>query len=518
MRRQTSFAAVVLLLAGVLSLAGRYLWPMAVQRLDSRRVAQTSDATVSTTFHIGGDGYLGYWFLVSPDLRREAARRGIGLAFDDDGGAYADRLAKFAAGGYDAIVLPINSYLQHGEAHRFPGAIVLAIAESRGADGIVAFADKIPGGKVTELDDARLTIVYTRESPSSFLLDLTIADFELANLAGSRAWRAEVAGVGDVLKRAQRHEGDAFVLWEPELSQALRDVPELRYVWGSDKFVGYIKDVLVVRREVLQSREADVTALLSTYFRVMDAYAADRERMLADITQSTGLRPQVAEAMLGKIDWYDAYENASQEFGVQTGVNLPVTEGVVRTIIACTDVLRRTGAVKRDPLGGDPYQIVNSSLVKKVIEEMPRAVGPHGQTASAFAPLDADAWRSLREIGMLRVEPITFQAGTQLLDDDGKAQVDRIAELLVNNYPAYRVAVRGHTGPGDEAANLELSQMRAEVVVQYLQAVHAMPAGRLHAEGRGSSEPPPRRPGESERAYGYRLPRVEFVLLQASKL
>jgi outer membrane protein OmpA-like peptidoglycan-associated protein len=222
--------------------------------------------------------------------------------------------------------------------------------------------------------------------------------------------------------------------------------------------------------------------------------------------------------MRAKIDWYDAYENASQQFGVQTGVNLPVTEGIVRTIIACTDVLRRTGAVKRDPLAGDPYQIVNSTPIRKVLEEVPRAVGPRGPATSAFAPLDADAWRSLHEIGMLRVEPITFQSGTQLLDDDGKAQVDRIAELLINNYPAYRVAVRGHTGPGDPAANVELSQMRADVVAQYLQTVHAIPAARLHAEGKGDAQPPPRRPGESERAYGYRWPRVEFVLLQASKL
>jgi outer membrane protein OmpA-like peptidoglycan-associated protein/ABC-type nitrate/sulfonate/bicarbonate transport system substrate-binding protein len=518
MRRQTLFALVVVLLAVGVTLSWRYLSPIAMKRIDARRVAETSDATVSTTFRIGGDGYLGYWFLVAPDTRREAARRGIGIAFEDDGGAYADRVAKFAAGGYDAIVLPINSYLLHGEAHRFPGAIVLAIAESRGADGIVAFADKIPGGKVTELDDASLRIVYTRESPSSFLLDLTIADFELANLAGSRTWRQEVGGVGEVVKRAQRHEGDAFVLWEPELSQALHDVPELRYVWGSDKFSGYIKDVLVMRRDVLQSREADVAAFLSVYFRVMDAYAADRDRMLADMAQTTGLRPQIAETMLAKIDWYDAYENASQQFGVQTGVNLPVTEGIVRTIIACTDVLRRTGTVKRDPLAGDPYQIVNSAPLRKVLEEVPRAVGPRGPATSAFTPLDADAWRSLHEIGMLRVEPITFQSGTQLLDDDGKAQIDRIAELLINNYPAYRIAVRGHTGSGDPAANLELSQMRADVVVQYLQTVHAIPASRLHAEGKGDTQPPPRRPGESERAYGYRWPRVEFVLLQASKL
>jgi hypothetical protein len=199
-------------------------------------------------------------------------------------------------------------------------------------------------------------------------------------------------------------------------------------------------------------------------------------------------------------------------------VNLPVTEGIVRTIIACTDVLRRTGALKRDPLAGDPYQIVNSSVVRKVLEETPRAVGPHGPAPSAFAPLDPAAWHALREVGMLRVEPITFQPSSEGLDDDGKAQVDRIAELLINNYPAYRVAVRGHTGRGDPAANLTLSQTRAEAVVQYLLAVHAIPAERLHAEGKGDTDPPPRRPGESERAYGYRWPRVEFVLLQASTL
>jgi hypothetical protein len=448
MRRQTAFAIVVVLLAVAVTLAWRWLSPIARQAIDARRVAETSETAVTTTFRIGGDGYLGYWFLVSPDMRREAARRGIGIAFEDDGGAYAERVAKFAAGGYDAIVLPISSYLQHAEPHRYPGSIVLAIAESRGADGILAFADKVPGGKVTELDDAKLRIVYTKDSPSGFLLDLTIADFELANLANSRAWRVEVGGVGEVVARAKRHEGDAFVLWEPDLSQLLHDVPELRYVWGSDKFVGYIKDVLVVRRDVLQAREADVTALLSVYFRVMDSYAVDRDRMLADMAQTTGLRPQIVETMLGKIDWYDAYENAAQQFGIQTGVNLPVTEGIVRTIIACTDVLRRTGALKRDPLAGDPYQIVNSSVVRKVLEETPRAVGPHGPAPSAFAPLDPAAWHALREVGMLRVEPITFQPSSEGLDDDGKAQVDRIAELLINNYPAYRVAVRGHTGRG----------------------------------------------------------------------
>jgi hypothetical protein len=56
------------------------------------------------------------------------------------------------------------------------------------------------------------------------------------------------------------------------------------------------------------------------------------------------------------------------------------------------------------------------------------------------------------------------------------------------------------------------------VVAQYLIAVHAIAPDRLHAEGKGASQPPPRKPAELERAYRYRLPRVEFVLLEENAL
>ena len=78
--------------------------------------------------------------------------------------------------------------------------------------------------------------------------------------------------------------------------------------------------------------------------------------------------------------------------------------------------------------------------------------------------------------------------------------------------------MRGHTGAGDEEENKKLSFSRAQVVVQYLIAVHAIDPDRLHAEGKSASQPPPRKPGESERAYRYRLPRVEFVLLEENAL
>jgi outer membrane protein OmpA-like peptidoglycan-associated protein len=85
--------------------------------------------------------------------------------------------------------------------------------------------------------------------------------------------------------------------------------------------------------------------------------------------------------------------------------------------------------------------------------------------------------------------------------------------MLVNNYPDTRVVVRGHTGPGnDEQECLKLSQQRAEAVVQRLIAVHGISPNRVKAQGKGFSQPPERRPGENQRAYMYRRPRVEFVL------
>jgi outer membrane protein OmpA-like peptidoglycan-associated protein/ABC-type nitrate/sulfonate/bicarbonate transport system substrate-binding protein len=518
MSRSILAAVLIILLGGLAILAAKFLWPYATQRYEAYRQTATSDSRVSTTIRIGGDGYLGYWFITALDTRREAARRGIAIAFQDDGGAYAARLQKFANREYDAIVLPVSSYLQHGAAHKFPGVIVAAIAESKGADGIVGFADKIPTGNIRDLNNPGLKIVYTADSPSSFLLDLTIVGFDLFHLTSTNTWRVEVGGARDALERARRHEGDMFVLWEPELSRALQEVPELRYLWGSDKFSGYIMDVFVFHRDFVQRHEKEIIDFLDVYFTVMRSYANDRARLLTDIAQSAHLPQEAVEQILQKIDWYDLFENAGQQFRLGASADTTTTDGVVKTIIACTDILRRTGKLSRDPLDGNPYVIINSSLLEKLLRGAPAMVGRQGGSPVDFKPLSGEAWTRLREVGTLRVEPIAFRTGGERLDDTGKEQVDKIAALLIDNYPGYRVAVRGYTGAGDEEENRKLSLARAEVVVQYLIAVHAIDPDRLHAEGKGASQPPPRKPGESERAYRYRLPRVEFVLLEENVL
>ncbi len=374
--KRSTLGALLLFLIGAVGVVGWYFMRERVFDWGQRR---TSDAAgVDVTLKFGGDGYLGYWFITSPEMRKQAAQRGIGIQFTDDGGAYAERLEKFAAGEYDAIVLPVNSYLQHGAKVQFPGVIVASIAESKGADGIVGFVDALPTGKLEELNDADLEIVYTSASPSEFLLDLTIADFDLDELAGGSRWRVEAESSSDVYKRAKNNQGDVFVLWAPDLSRAL-SLPGMTPVWGSDRFSGYIVDVFVFRREFLKDQGEAVVEFLRTYFRVLTTYANNRDKLVKEIRRSTDLDEEAIREMLKKIEWLDLEENRRLQFGISRQPGEQVNDGIINTIISCTDVMLRMQRLDADPLDGNPYLITNSTI----LEQLAATAGPTAVAADA---------------------------------------------------------------------------------------------------------------------------------------
>jgi outer membrane protein OmpA-like peptidoglycan-associated protein len=516
--KKATFGFLLIILIGIIGiLVLKYIKPILFEK---DQLSTSDSATSLHSLRIGGDNYLGYWFITSPEMRKMAAKKGIQLQFTDDEGAYADRLTAFDKENYDCIVLPVNSYLEHGAAHKFPGVIVAAISESKGADGIVGFSDKFPTNKINDLNDPSLKIVYTANSPSSFLLDLTIADFDLDKLQSTSEWQVKVGGSSQVLKMAKKQSGDVFVLWEPDLSKALK-IPGIKYIWGSDKFSGYIIDVFVFHRNYLKKHTAKVKDFFSIYFRILKIYANNREKMIKEIRKSTDLKTETIEGMLKKINWFDLVENCEQQFGISVrqmaGSN--TQDGVINTIIACTDVMLRTGIFKADPLQGNPYRITNSSILEDLSKTQVMNVTSGVRGKHEFVVLSDQQWSELNEIGTFRIEPLTFQSWNNLLTEDGKEKVDKIAGLLVNNYPGYRVIIRGHTGPGgNEKENIKLSLERAMAVTQYLKAVHGIQANRIRAEGIGSKKPALRRPGESMRAYRYRLSRVEFVAVSGDNL
>ncbi|MEO9803398.1 MAG: phosphate ABC transporter substrate-binding/OmpA family protein [Reichenbachiella sp.] len=504
---------ILFLVITLLVIAGYY----GKEILFNQQIADTSDASGSTTtFRWAGDGYLGYSFLETLEMKKQLARNEMALKFTDDGGDYKSRLEKFADKEYDFIVLPVNSYLEHGGEHKYPGVIVAAIAESKGADAIVGFDDVLPSNKINELNNSDLRIYYTPASPSSFLLDLTITDFALDELSNDQAWRREVNGSEEVFAMAEkavkdRSKGDAFVMWEPEVSKAINELG-LKKLWGSDQFSGYIIDVFVFRREVVSKSPEKIKAFLKTYFRVLNYYNSRDEEMVKEFSRITGLKKNVVSGMIENIDWYNLNENCTQMFDIPLELGFPSRDGMINSIYACSDIMIQTGRMQEDI--EDPYQLINTNFLEDLNNSNIKSIGENGNSDDQqFGSLTPSQWENLQEIGTMRVEPITFQSGTSHLDYQGEEIVDKVANMLVNNYPEYRIAIRGHTGRGDQKANMTLSQKRAEVVRQRLIAVHGIDENRMNPQGLGASSPPKKKSGENSRAYRLRWARVEFALL-----
>jgi outer membrane protein OmpA-like peptidoglycan-associated protein len=87
------------------------------------------------------------------------------------------------------------------------------------------------------------------------------------------------------------------------------------------------------------------------------------------------------------------------------------------------------------------------------------------------------------------LDVISFAPGTAALRPSSRATLDAVAATLDGNPSIELVEVQAHMrGDGDAAAELELSQRRADAVVAYLVDAGVAPA-RLIAQGYGQTQP-----------------------------
>ena len=89
---------------------------------------------------------------------------------------------------------------------------------------------------------------------------------------------------------------------------------------------------------------------------------------------------------------------------------------------------------------------------------------------------------------LVNLPDVTFAVDSTTISPSFRAALDEVAASL-QKYPNSLVDVMGHTdSTGSDAYNLDLSQRRAAAASAYLQA-RGVPASRLHATGKGESEP-----------------------------
>lgn len=520
MQKRIIGALLLLTLASAVLVA---VW-MLLPRILDRRQTDTSDAArVREKVRIGVDNWIGYFPLCSPEMKNSMRQAGYQLVCEDDSADYPERMRRLKEGDLDFAVATVDSFLLNAQPFSYPATIVMVIDESKGGDAILTRRQDLGG-----LDDLKgrsdIRVAFTPGSPSHYLLKAAADHFNVPELLpppGSR--RIETDGSAKAGEKLLAGAADVAVLWEPDVSKVLAR-GGIKKILGTEDTERLIVDILLVNRDFSKRSPQVVQQLLASYFRVLKTYRDDPALLTKQVQNETGLTEETVATMLKGVHWATFMENCEEWFGI----GLPGTyaeEEIIDTVEATVRVLTAAGDFVQPPVpDNDPYRLTNSSFLEGLftggISGFTLPGGKAGEPLKTvtlearFSPLDAEHWASLKEVGTLRVDPIIFQSGSTSLSMLAKEIIDS-AVMRLKHYPNFRVVVRGHTGTrGDVQENLALAQQRAEAVARYITITYGVDTNRLHVEGKGGGMPLERRAGESERAYQYRLPRVELLLVR----
>ena len=502
--------AIALTALGLAGIVGyKFAWPYVQEKIDR----ESSDARdIRAKVVIGVDNWIGYFPLCSGELRKRMRSRGYLVRCEDDKADYATRMKQLKSGELQMGVATVDSYLLNGAPQGFPATIVAVIDESKGGDAVVAWKETI--GTIDDLKrKPTLKVAFTPGSPSEHLLKSMGVHFDIATLRTRKDWRQEATGSPDALARLVGRKADVAVVWEPDVTRALAN-PAIVKLLGSEDVDKLIVDVLLVSRKFSTENPEVVAALLREYFAVLKHYRDSPSQLERDVMESTKLPADQARASLRGVAWVGLADNFQLWMGGGGGA-----EGLVDAIQSTSKILVDAGDFKSSPVPEqDPYRLVNRQFLSALY--LQATTGTAAQSAQTAAPLSKsfksltdEQWAALREVGTLKTLPVVFQSGTAELGLEGKQELDAAMENL-RHYPNFRIVVKGHTGlRGHPEENLKLSQERAEAVGRYLQVTYGLDPNRLRIIGYGSQRPLQRSPDESERAYDYRLPRVELALL-----
>ncbi len=500
-------AAITVLLVGLLSIAGFKLFKADIE---DHFYSDTTDArSTKGKIRIGVDNWVGYYPLCSKEMKRSLRKQGFLLECVDDNADYQTRMSSLDKGKLDLAVATVDAYLTSGKAYNYPATIVAVIDESKGGDAIIANKDSIDS-----LDDLKtpreLVLGYTANSPSEHLLRAVASHFDINTIKDKQFDILHTDGSSDALRKLQYGEVDVAVLWEPDVSIALKD-HRFKRILGTEDTQKLIVDVLLASHEFTRSKPEALQLVLASYFKVLKFYRDNPQELIKELTKVTELNKKQVNSLLGGVAWKGLGQNMS--------VWLEGEYALVDTIESSIKIFSDFEEIPTDLIpNGDPYRLINTRPLQEVQSALTAnglSVMSDGKVNSRqFSELTNQQWQHLVEVGTLKIRPVVFSSGSNNLSQNSKVQLNDTADNL-KHYPSFRIRIEGHTGTrGDKGKNRQLSQARADEVKSYLIEELGFNSSRIQSLGKGSQEPLIRDLGESNRHYTGRLKRVEISLLK----
>ena len=471
-------AVVWLVILAVLAITVRFFW---TEPQNEKLQSDTgSNSSYSHEVKIQADLFSGYSVLRSDEIKKNLRYDGIRLTMVKDEADYDSRLEALEDGDVDMAVFTIDSLLVAGaKLGRFPVSIVMVIDETIGADAVLAFDQGVK--TVQDLNVSDASFVLTPSSPSEFLARVVKSHFKLPKLGNN--WIKEEDGseaVFEVMKSADRSKKQAYVLWEPHVSQA-KKIKGVKVLLDSSKIKGLIVDVLVARREYLRDHPEKVRSVIEAYSRAAHHYRNEPQGFAGLVrSDDPSLSKDGSKAIVSGIQWKNTLENYAH-FGVVKGVSagdLLTMEDMIGNV---TEILLKTKALESDPLNGNYTSLYFDKILSEMQSENfhPESlIAGLGQgttdlqgvrTNAQLGKLNESQWDTLRAVGDLNVQSIGFRRGSAAISLSSEHELRRLKKML-DNFPSFYLRIVGQTrSEGDPEANRRLAETRAKSVGEFLQ-------------------------------------------------
>ncbi|MCS6913953.1 MAG: OmpA family protein [Myxococcales bacterium] len=384
-----------------------------------------------------------------------------------------ERLKAFDEGSVQVMLLTLDYLANLVPLYRDKGSNLksfLLVDWSRGNVGIVARPEFT---SIESLKRAR--IATTRNTPTHyFLLSLldksNLRPEEIDTIKQNLIFATKTPQAGEMF---QRGEVDAVAIWEPHLSQAAA-AGGGRVLVTTATATNLIADVLFAREAWIQKHEKDLPLLLSAYFDAVREMGRDPRRAIELAARAFEQKPEEIAATLKKIKPATFADN--REFF-----------GLEREDCAYDRLyLEASRFWQKEGLFQGPIPEPASTRWTKALEAL--AAQHKGERIVENFRFTAVPDKSAPSL-LTKSVSIYFASGKSDLDPNARKVIDSFAETLSVFQNAY-VRVEGNTdNVGSRAANIALSQRRADSVVNYLVERHRIARARLVAIGNGPDNP-----------------------------
>lgn len=287
---------------------------------------------------------------------------------------------------------------------------------------------------------------------------------------------------------------DAAVLWDPDLSLALKEVKGAHVVYSTKTATNLIYDMMVCdQRELAKAENEPVfQAFVDGWMEGVTAARANPDNAVQALVDTEEFFKLLAnqegkpfiKGLFANLLWTDLADNA-RILGLAGGVN-----HYERVYARFDQIYRAEGSLANPKSPVIPAQdSFDLRFIKKALARNTQAQAQAAKPTETFTA-QGQATAMAAPAQVTKPVSVNFASGSFELSKKAQQVIDReMVPFIENNGSAY-FEVGGNTDSvGSAAANQALSQARAKAVADYLEKQWEVPRARLKVMGYGSSRP-----------------------------